>query len=125
MAKAKMRKPQTGLEQAVAQWLRKRGQDYADGAAGAYRDLEYGGCQSGVVGHLVYYHDTVAFYERHKTEINVMLYEMLFSTGLSVSELFGDKWDAADPLALETPNQNLLAWFGFEEAARRLMEDAD
>jgi len=36
--------------------------------------------------------------------------------------LFGDKWDKSDPFADDTNNQNLLAWFGFEETARRLAD---
>ena len=38
----------------------------------------------------------------------------------SPSELFGGKWDGEDIFAEETTNQNLLAWFGFEETARNL-----
>jgi hypothetical protein len=34
--------------------------------------------------------------------------------------LFGDKWDKTDPLARDSGNQNLLAWFGFEETARMI-----
>ena len=36
--------------------------------------------------------------------------------------LFGDKWETDDPMALATFNQNLLAWFGFEETARRMAD---
>ena len=42
-------------------------------------------------------------------------------TGLySPTELFGDKWDKEDPLAQDDFNQNLLAWFGFEETLRNI-----
>ena len=90
---------------------------------GFMNDLRYGGCQSGLVGPLIYYHDTVKFYKRHKTDISVLLSETLAETGLSVSSLFSDKWDECDPLALDIYNQNLLAWFGFEETANRLYPD--
>jgi len=63
-----------------------------------------------------------AFYQKYKTEINQLLYELLDGTGLSISELFGDNWDNADPLAIETQNQNLLAWFAYEEIASRLRD---
>lgn len=116
-----MRKPETRLEKAVARWLKDRGRDYSDGIKGAYRDLEYGGCESGMVSGLIYYHDTLKFYKHHREDINELLKEMLFDTGGSINDLFGDKWDKKDPLALDTQNQNLLAWFGFEEAARNLM----
>jgi len=56
-----------------------------------------------------------------KEEINTLLYEIMESTGLySPTELFGDKWDKEDPLAIEDYNQNLLAWFGFEETLRKI-----
>ena len=37
-----------------------------------------------------------------------------------MSELFGNKWDKEDPLGRDDYNQNLLAWFGFEETLRKL-----
>ena len=40
----------------------------------------------------------------------------MFGIGLyAPSDLFGNKWDKEDPLAQDTYNQSLLAWFGFEE----------
>ena len=42
-------------------------------------------------------------------------------TGLyAPSELLSDRWDIEDPLAQDTHNQNLLAWFGFEETLRAI-----
>lgn len=82
-------------------------------------DLLEGGCQSGTEGSLIYYTDTLAFYRRFKTEIHDMLKELLSECGIaSPAELFGDKWDKEDIFAEETTNQNLLAWFGFEETVR-------
>ena len=80
------------------------------------------GLVNGAVNRLIYYEDTTAFYQKYKTEINQLLYELLDGTGLSISELFGDNWDNADPLAIETQNQNLLAWFAYEEIASRLRD---
>ena len=82
--------------------------------------MQYG-CQSGIVSDLIYYHDTVRFYNKHADEINEILKDLLWGCGYnSPSELFGDKWDNDDPLALETFNKNLLAWFGFEETMRSI-----
>ena len=82
--------------------------------------LDYG-CQSGVVGELIYYCDTVRFYKQYKGEIDALLYQSMQDTGLySPSDLFGDKWDKKDPLANDDFNQNLLAWFGFEETLRKI-----
>ena len=57
---------------------------------GFLRDLMYGGCQSGMVGSLVYYKDTLAFYKRHKAEIQAMLKDTMQDCGFtSMTELFG------------------------------------
>ena len=79
------------------------------------------GCVSGMVGSLIYYYDTIKFYADHKNEINELLTEIIDGTGLNIFELFGDKLDVEDLLFLETQNQNLLAWFGYEETARKLL----
>ena len=77
------------------------------------------GLSSGIVGRLIYYNDTTRFYDDFKTEISLLLYELLDGTGLSISELFRD-WDSQDPLALNYQNQNLLSWFAYEEIANQL-----
>lgn len=85
--------------------------------------LDYG-CQSGTVGHLVYYSQTTAYYKKHKTEINDLLYDAMDECGThDPSQLFGDKWDKEDPLAIDVTNQNLLAWFGFEETMRNFARE--
>lgn len=117
--------PKTKLERAAATWLRRMASDYESGIEGVAKDLFYGGCQSGMVGELIYYHDTVKFYKKHKKEIHALLRDNMESLGVDgPSGLFGDKWDKEDPLADDASNQNLLAWFGFEEAARRLCDEA-
>lgn len=110
---------ETMLERSALRWLNEQGEGYDNGAAGAYADLMHGGCQAGTVGHLIYYRDTVAFYRRHRKDIAALLKEAMEESGLKgPGALFGDKWDDTDPLSLDDPNCNLLAWFGFEEAAR-------
>jgi len=110
----------TPLEQEVYNWLTED-----DDPRGSYNDLQQGGCQSCVVGGMIYYTDTVAFYKRHQQEIDALLYELCQNTGSNPRQLFGDKWDDEDPLARDVYNQNLLAWFGFEETAYRLVEYDD
>ena len=107
--------------------LTKRVCNYVIGRWGDYNDKKYiftdvlhNGCCSGVV-ELIYYYDTVRFYKQYRQEINEMLYNIMNETGLyAPSELFGDKWDKEDPLAQDDFNQNLLAWFGFEETLRNI-----
>lgn len=116
--------PVTPLQKHVARWLKSTGKEYSNGPAGAYDDLMTGGCASGMVGRLVYYTDTLRFYRRYRDEIDALLSRTLDDFGYtSPAELFSEaKWDRSDPLAHDTQNQNLLAWFGFEETARFLME---
>ena len=86
------------------------------------KDLFSGGCQSGIIPELIYYADTEKFFKTHKSEIKVLLKNMLDQCGCSIAELFGDKFDADDEFCEERNNRNLLAWFGFEETARILAE---
>ena len=118
-----MTSDKTALEQYVSDWFEDMTEDY-DTEAAVLSDLLQGGCQSGIVGRLIYYSDTVQFYQTHKAEINELLYNTMREIGVtSPAELFGTWWFEDDPLALERYNQNLLAWFAFEETARRLYED--
>lgn len=109
------------LKEAAKEWIEEK---IADGYTKqeAIDELMSHGCQSGMVPGLIYYTDTTKFFEEHKAEINELLKDTLWSTGLGTAELFGDKWDTNDPLCMDTTNQNLLAWFGFEETVRA-MED--
>lgn len=108
------------LTRHVCNYIILRWNDY-DEKRHIFTDVLDYGCQSGVVGELIYYCDTVRFYKQYKGEINELLYQSMQETGLySPSELFGDKWDKVDPLANDDFNQNLLAWFGFEETLRKI-----
>jgi hypothetical protein len=81
------------------------------------------GLECGVVGSLVYSSDTTAFFKRYKPEINELLADTMLECGVeSVARIFNDKWEKTDPLALEYPNQELLAWFAYEEVAFQLRE---
>ena len=92
-----------------------------DNKKAIFTDVLNYGCQSGIVSDLIYYSDTVKFYNKYKDEINELLYCISADCEIfDLSQLFGDKWDKEDPLANETTNQNLLAWFGFEETLRNI-----
>ena len=118
---------ETKIEEVARFWLNSTGNDrgYDDGAAGAYRDLMKGGCASGMVSDLIRYTDTVRFYKRHAGEIDPMLRDACDDSGCLPGKLFERSgWDDSDPLARDTTNQNILAWFGFEEAARTVANRA-
>ena len=85
------------------------------------KDVLSGGCVNGTVGELIYTKDCVAFYRKHKKDIQKLVTELMNDCGIdSMKGLFGDKFDCEDPFCEEDENQNLLAWFGFEEALRTL-----
>ena len=91
-----------------------------------FNDILNHGCISGCVGSLIYYHDTVKFYEENKNDINNLLYETFEITGFNNPiELFGSKWNESDPLCIEDENKNLLSWFSFETFISDLMNYND
>ena len=86
--------------------------EYYDDKKNIFLDVMKDGCRNGACCDLIYYAQTKRFYEEFKHEINELLYKSDYT---NLSELLGDDWDKRDPLALDEDNQNLLAWFGFEE----------
>ena len=114
---------QSELTQDVIDFILDEYDDYDDPKK-IVTDLLEHGCQSGMVGYLIYYNQTTAYYEEHRDEINKLLYEIMDECGIyAPAELFGDKWDKEDPLAIDVTNQNLLAWFGFEETMRNVARE--
>lgn len=112
-----------GLTESVTDYILDKWDEYDD-KKGIVTDVLEHGCQSGIVGSLIYYDDTTAYYEANKDEINKLLYETMDECGIyAPSQLFGDKWDEEDPLAIDYYNQNLLAWFGFEETMRKVARE--
>ena len=99
------------LTKYVCDYIIKRWNDYDD-KKDIFLDVMRFGCESGVCRDLVFYEQTKRFYETYKYEISRLLYINDYD---NLADLFGGKWDPYDPLALEGDNQNLLAWFGFEE----------
>ena len=86
-----------------------------------FEGLFTNGCVNGWVNDLVYYSDTTKFFENNKEDINDLLSEQISDCGFSCpTELFGKSFDNEDFLCLETNNQNLLAWFAFEETSRKI-----
>jgi len=67
------------------------------------------GCVSGVIGPLIYYVDTHAFYDKYYDEIENLRYETEESQGL--------------PITIKGDLKNFFAWFGFEETAYQLANE--
>ena len=116
----RIKKDATPLQRRVCNYVIDEWSNYDD-KKNIFTDVLYHGCQSGMVGFLIWYSDTVRFYKQYKSEIDDMLYELMSETGIySLPELFGKKWDKEDPLGNSDFNMNLLAWFGFEETLRKI-----
>lgn len=111
------------LKEEVQEIIDNHAQGYDDGAEGFISDLSQGGCQSGLVGELVYYSDTLPFYEKHREAIGELLQEKMEEVGFYDPSTILREWDKSDPLVLETQNKNLLAWFAFEETAYAIARD--
>ena len=108
------------IQQAVLDWINDIDSDDREMT---YDDLQNSGCASGMVSEMIYYSDTLAFYDKHKDALNAMLAEAIAGYGgVGPSEVLRD-WDSEDPLCLEQNNQNLMAWFGFESTAFNLFGD--
>ena len=59
----------------VCNYVIDRWSDYND-KKGIFTDVLHYGCQSGIVGELIYYSDTVRFYKQYRQEINALLYDL-------------------------------------------------
>ena len=106
------------LEKYIVNYLKNYSKDNEEIESHILDVLNYG-CQSGAVGSLVYYSDTLKFYKKYQNEINELIKESQENFGYSISDLLRD-FDHDDMLCLEIHNQNLLAWFAFEETLRNL-----
>lgn len=114
----KLKVDATPLKKRVCNYVIEEWGNYDD-KKNIFTDVLNYGCQSGMVGFLIWYSDTVRFYKQYKQEIDDLLYNLMYETGIySLPELFGNKWDKEDPLGNSDFNMNLLAWFGFEETLR-------
>lgn len=111
-----------GLVESVTNYILDKFDEYDDPKQIVLEVLEHG-CVSGIVGELIYYSDTTAYYAKNRDAINHLLYEQMEEFGdHNLEEFFCGtvKWDPEDPLALDCYNQNILAWFGFETTMRNV-----
>lgn len=89
--------------------------DDVDDLRSHIKDILMHGCISGCVSSLITYKQTTAFYEKHSSELNRLLGETLSERGLNRPSELLPQWEQEDPLCLGNTNQNLVAWFGYEE----------
>jgi hypothetical protein len=78
------------------------------------------GCQTGIVGSLVYTSDCVAFFEKYRDEIESLYVEMMNECGIYSPAVMFREWDSEDPFVRGDNNRTILAWFAYEEINNRL-----
>ena len=79
--------------------------------------LNYG-CVNGTVSSMIYYSDTITFFDNYKNFIVDLMEEL----EVQPHQLNG--YDKTDPFCEETTNKNLLAWLAYEEVTRQALEAA-
>jgi hypothetical protein len=84
------------------------------------RDVGHG-LSSGIVGSMIYYSDTVKFFNLYRKDIETLWQDFSFETGMKLTDL--RDFDEGDPFIRDTNNKNLLAWWAYEEIAV-MMENA-
>lgn len=109
----------SGLKNSVLDWLEAEDEEYR---AGLLEDLSQHGCISGMVGGLIYYHETVRFHDDHESEIWDMLEEYRGEFGHETIMEFIATLNGAKNVGDLDQQKNLLAWFAFEETARRIAD---
>lgn len=82
----------------------------ADCISNFFKDLFAHGCRSGMVGSLIYYSDTYAFFNEYYAEIEELRRAYEKRAGMALNLQDGDL-------------KNSLAWFGFEETAWHMAKE--
>lgn len=85
---------------------------------------QYGGV-SGIMSGLIYYTDTIAFYDMHQEEIENLVYELQNQEGYTNRFEFLASLNGAENVSNLDQEKNLLAWLSYEETARIILEELD
>ena len=83
------------------------------------------GCAGGVVGELIYYADTCAFYEKYKNEIWERLWDSWSDLGGDSVLHFIATFNGADDVGSDDQFRNLLAWWSCEDVCREVIADKE
>lgn len=88
-------------------------------------DVVLHGCQGGTISELIYYTDTVAFYEKYKNEIWDRLWNTYEEFGFESVLHFIASFHGANDVGSDDQFSNLLAWYACEEVCREIMRDEE
>ena len=83
------------------------------------------GCSGGVVGELIYYADSCAFYEKYKEEIWQRLWDSWSDFGGDSVLHFIATFNGADDVGSDDQFRNLLAWWSCEDVCREVLADKE
>lgn len=83
------------------------------------------GCSSGIVSRLIYYVDTIKFYDDNEDEIENLIENYTDDFGHKNRFEFIGSLNGADNIGDIGQEKNLLSWFAYEETARRLLEELE
>ena len=75
------------------------------------------GCESGIVGELMYYNQTEKFFNRHKDEINEMAHELS-------DDIYGNPYEIYHNFQYGC-SKNTMAWWAFEEMTKIIAEEME
>ena len=100
----------------VIEWIESKIEDY-DNIEDIFNDLFTGGCESGIVTDLIYYDDTLDFYNKYENEIKIFLDEYLGITDV-------ESWDGIQDLSNIFPQLD-DADTRHQEVEEEIMEKAE
>ena len=83
------------------------------------------GCAGGVVGELIYYADTCAFYDKYKEEIWQRLWDSWSDWGGGSGLHYIATFNGADEVGYDDQFRNLLAWWACEEVCREVIAEKE
>ena len=83
------------------------------------------GCAGGVVGELIYYADSCAFYDKYKEEIWQRLWDSWSDFGGDSVLHFIATFNGADDVGSDDQFRNLLAWWACEDVCREVIADKE
>ena len=124
-----VKKDANPLEQHVVNWINEQAADsYTEANEEAIKsvisNLQRGGCQSGMVPHLIYYNQTTEFFDNYEAEITEVINNFKDGTGDN-SIIAGnvDKFGNVDDFDM-TQLKNRMAWAAFEIVADQIANEA-
>src|SRR5699024_2554387 len=104
----------------VIEWIESRIEEY-DNIEDIFNDLFTGGCESGIVTDLIYYKDTVNYFEKHEDEIKEMLDENI---GIDLYSMGVEEFDELmNTLNLDSFEDRLNHTETHKEALKRVADD--